>query len=290
MKLEPVYHNFVEQLRKIYDERETFNIADMVFESVAGIKRIHRITSKQQQLATLTLKQLSAALQKLLTHQPVQYVLGEAWFYKLKFFVNEHVLIPRPETEELVEWIVSDIRHTMCDVQSNKYQIDIIDIGTGSGCIAVALKKELPAANILGIDISAEAISVARKNAADQNTNIKLSELDFLDEITWHQLNSFNVIVSNPPYIPAAEKTELEKNVLEFEPYLALFTEDSEPLIFYKNIVLFAKSHLHAHGKIYVEVNAKYAGQVMNIFQQYNFTAIIKKDMYGNDRMIRATR
>ncbi len=333
MKIEQVYHHFVEQLKKIYDEREAFNIADMVFESVAGIIRSQRLNDRQQQFPNSTLQQLNVALQKLLTHQPIQYVLGEAWFYRLKFFVNEYVLIPRPETEELVEWVVSDIRgmnHVISDVRSTKYDVKnkndeindaasktnnvqskishlhgeksqnikhrtsnivhIIDIGTGSGCIAVALKKQLPMANISGIDISAEALSVARKNAADQNVNIELSEIDFLDENTWHQLSSFDIIVSNPPYIPAAEKNNLEKNVVEFEPHLALFPEDSEPLIFYKKIVLFAKSHLHTHGRIYVEVHEKYADLVIDIFQQYKFTAIIKKDIYGNDRMIRATR
>ncbi len=272
MEIEQVYHAFVEQLKKIYNEREAFNIADMVFESVAGIKRLHRITNKQQQLASSTLQQLNVTLQKLLTHQPIQYVLGEAWFYKLKFFVNEHVLIPRPETEELVEWIVSDIRGMRYDEGCKKF--DIIDIGTGSGCIAISLKKELPAAYISGVDISDQALSVATKNAAYQNVNIQLSEIDFLDENTWQQFTSFDVIVSNPPYIPAAKKNKLEKNVVEFEPHLALFTEDSKPLIFYKKIALFAKSHLHTHGKIYAEVHKKYADQVIEIFQQYKLTAI----------------
>lgn len=152
-----------------------------------------------------------------------------------------------------------------------------------------SFKKELPEANVLGIDLSAEALSVAKKNAADQNTNIELSEINFLDENTWHQFPKFDVIVSNPPYIPGTEKPKLEKNVVEYEPHLALFAEDSDPFIFYKKIALFAEMHLHSNGKIYVEVHEKYADKVMDIFQQYRFTAIIKKDIYGNDRMIRST-
>jgi release factor glutamine methyltransferase len=327
MKIEQVYHDFIEQLKKNYDEREASNIADLVFENIAGIKRSQRLTDKQQQLADSTIQQLNVALQKLLTHQPIQYVLSEAWFYKMKLFVNEHVLIPRPETEELVEWIVSDVnsdvRCTMYDAGNKndeindagsktgnvlseisnvpyeyftniKYPsaniIDIIDIGTGSGCIAIALKKELPPANILGIDVSAEALSVAKKNAADQNTNIKLSKINFLDENTWHQLPLFYVIASNPPYIPATEKNQLEKHVVEYEPHLALFVEDSDPFIFYKKIALFAEIHLNSNGKIYVEVHEKYADKVMDIFHQFKFTAIIKKDIYGSERMIRGTR
>ena len=315
MKIEQVYSDFVEQLKKIYDGREAYNIADLVFENVAGIKKLQRLTDKQQQVTNLTIQQLDVVLQKLLTNQPVQYILSEVWFYKMKLFVNEHVLIPRPETEELVEWIVSDfrddLRNSMYDAGNKKYQDDkagsnadklpnikyrtsnithIIDIGTGSGCVAIALKKELPGAEILAVDISTEALSVAKKNAADQNTNIELSEIDFLDETTWHQFASFDVVVSNPPYIPATEKNKLEKNVVEYEPHLALFVEDCDPFIFYKKIALFAEMHLHLNGKIYVEVHEKFADKVMDIFQQYKFTAIIKKDIYSNDRMIRATR
>lgn len=319
MTTEQLNHTFIEQLKKIYDEREASNIANMVFESVAGINRSQRLTDKQQ-LANSTIQQLNDALQKLLTNQPIQYVLSEAWFYKMKLFVNKYVLIPRPETEELVEWIVSDVRGTIYDAGSKKCEdagnknseengdikskteklqdikhrtsdiLHIIDIGTGSGCIAIALNKELPEANILGIEISEEALSVAKKNAADQNTNIKLSDIDFLNENTWHQLPSFDVIVSNPPYIPETEKNKLGKNVVEYEPHLALFVEDSDPYIFYKKIALFAELHLLSNGKIYVEVHDKYAGKVKDIFQQHKFTAIIKKDIYGNDRMIRATR
>jgi len=342
MTTEQVYRDFVEQLKKIYDEREANNIADMIFESIAGINRSQRHTDKQQQLANSTIQQLHVAIQKLLTHRPVQYVLSEAWFYKMKLFVNEHVLIPRPETEELVEWVVSDvrskIRHKMYDVRTmydvgnnndrdvrknkndeidggktkmskasaetpNIYSgksfstkhatsdiVNIIDIGTGSGCIAIALKKELPGAKVLAIDVSAEALSVAKKNAADQNTTIELLEINFLVENSWHGLATFDVIVSNPPYIPVTEKNILKKNVVHYEPHVALFVEDSDPFIFYKKIASFAEIHLHSNGKIYVEVNEKYADQVIDIFQQYKFTVIIKKDIYGKERMLRATR
>ncbi len=146
-------------------------------------------------------------------HKPVQYVLQEAWFYKMKFFVNENVLIPRPETEELVSWIVEDVRSAMFDVRSNRLQI--LDIGTGSGCIAVSLKKELPDVDVMAIDVSKQALSVAKKNADALQAQIDFLEINFLDEKLWPSLSKYDVIVSNPPYIPETEREKLAKNVTD---------------------------------------------------------------------------
>lgn len=279
MTIEQIYKDYTEQLKNIYNERETTNIADWVFESIAGIKRIERTINKQKELNNIITEKLHNVLKQLLQHKPVQYVLGETWFYKMKLFVNEHVLIPRPETEELVEWVLRELK-------MKNEKLKIIDIGTGSGCIAIALKKELPGADILAIDVSAEALSVAQKNALDLNTNVELLQLDFLDEHNWNKLSLFNVIVSNPPYIPEKEKNSLQKNVVVYEPHSALFVSDDEPFIFYKKIALFAIKHLDADGKIYVEVHEKYAGEVTKIFSQHNFRSTIKKDIYGRERMI----
>jgi len=290
MTIERIYKEYFDELKNIYDEREAANIVDWIFENITGIKKIDRTLNKQKQLSNITIEQLYNALEQLLKHKPIQYVLGEAWFYKMKLFVNEHVLIPRPETEELVEWIVQDVQSIRTTLLPSTKTLNIIDVGTGSGCIAIALKKEVANANILGIDVSAEALAVAKQNAIDQNVNIDSLQINFLDEKSWPDLATFNMIVSNPPYIPEKEKNILEKNVVAYEPHLALFVSDSDPFIFYKKIAQFASDHLEPKGKIFVEVHEKYAGKVATIFSQFHFTPIIKKDIYGRERMICAER
>ena len=298
------YKNFREQLRTIYDERESANITDWVFESIANIKRIDRVTHKDQEMIGSTVGKLNDVLEQLLTNRPVQYILGEAWFYKMKLFVNEHVLIPRPETEELVEWVVEEIRNKESEIRNkeiakltthnsplttdNSQQLTILDIGTGSGCIAIALKKELPAVSVSAIEISEKALQIARHNAQDQKVKIEFKQLDFLDDNLWTSLPSFNIIVSNPPYIPGNEKNKLAKNVVEHEPHIALFVNDNDPFIFYRKIAAFADEHLHEKGKVFVEVHEDCAKEVEQIFELKNFITDIKKDMFGRERMIKA--
>ena len=294
MTTDEFYKNFNEQLNTIYDERESSNITDWVFESIAKIKRLDRITVKNKEFDNSTIRLLDDALEQLLQHKPVQYVLHEAWFYKMKFFVNEHVLIPRPETEELVEWVIEEIRNKKLEIRNKKIsqlsthnsQLTILDIGTGSGCIAVALKKELPAAEIFAIDVSEDALSVAKKNAAHQNVKIEFMQLDFLNENLWQSLHSFNIMVSNPPYIPAKEKSKMDKNVVDHEPHIALFVTDTDPFIFYKKIAQFAQTHLTDKGKIFVEVHEDHSEQVEKIFGEKNFKTERRKDLHGRERMI----
>lgn len=296
--VEELYKKFLKQLKKNYDERESANITDWVFESVANIKRLDRVIDKQKPLGNSTIEHLNNVLQQLLQHKPVQYVLGEAWFYKMKLKVNEHVLIPRPETEELVEWMVEEIRNKKLEIRNkevaefttNNSQLTILDIGTGSGCIAIALKKELHNAEISAIDVSENALNIAKQNAVDQNTQINFSQTDFLNEELWPSLPSFNIIVSNPPYIPEDEKTKLAKNVVEYEPHLALFVNDADPFIFYKKIASYAYEHLKERGKVFVEVHEDYANEVQQIFTEKKFKTQIRKDIYGRERMINACR
>jgi release factor glutamine methyltransferase len=276
------YHDFQNQLKKIYDERESGNISDWVFENVTGEKRWER-RNNHNELKEAYFHQLQNHLQQLLQHKPVQYVLNEAWFYKMKFFVNENVLIPRPETEELVEWITKDVRSTMRNVQCS-----ILDIGTGSGCISVSLKKELRNANVTAIDVSEKALQVAKKNAASLDAKIDFLRIDFLNENNWKTLPQFDIIVSNPPYIPLQEKEKLSKNVTAFEPGIALFVQDNTPFIFYEKISTLAQKHLKQNGKIYVEVNEDYAKNVKDIFKNAGFISEIKKDIYGKERMVSA--
>ena len=277
------YNDFQNQLKKIYDERESENISDWVFENVTGQKRWER-RNNPNKLKEAYFHQLQNYLQQLLVQKPVQYVLNEAWFYKMKFFVNENVLIPRPETEELVEWIIKNVRRTTYDVRCT-----ILDIGTGSGCIPVSLKRELHNTNVTAIDVSEKALQVAKKNAESLNAKIDFLKIDFLNENNWKALPQFDIIVSNPPYIPFQEKEKLAKNVTAFEPDIALFVENKNPFIFYEKISTFAKSHLKQNGKIYVEVHEEYAENIKNIFENAGFISEIKKDIYGKERMVRAT-
>ena len=278
------YIDFKKKLKTIYDERETDNITDWVFENVTSLKKWERRINQNNELQEIHSNQLKKYLEELMQHKPVQYVLNEAWFYKMKFFVNENVLIPRPETEELVEWVISDVRSKEIP------NLQLIDIGTGSGCIPVSLKKELPAATVTAIDISVKALTVAKKNAEELNTAIDFLQIDFLKENQWNALQQYDVIVSNPPYIPMREKKILAKNVTDFEPGIALFVEDNDPYIFYEKIAKFAQSHLKENGKIYVELHEEYAGNVKIIFENAGFISMIKNDIYGKERMVSAIK
>lgn len=279
MTIQQAYHFLQQQLSTIYDNDEANNIADLVIEHITGYKKLGRITYKDLLLSEQQTALLNNLIKELLTQKPVQYVLGEAWFYEMKFFVNEHVLIPRPETEELVELVTS-------------YKLpsaSILDIGTGSGCIPITLKKKLPKTEITAIDVSAEALSVAKRNAANLHADINFKELDFLNEQNWHELDSYDVIVSNPPYIKQSESASMHINVLSFEPHIALFVTDDDALLFYRKIALFGKTHLTINGKIFVEINEALGAESIALFESYGYTATLKKDMQQKDRMIVAS-
>lgn len=286
MTTEQYYNDFLNRLILIYEKKEAANIADWVFENVTGFKRLERSLNRNAELKEHAAQKLQKYLNELLQHRPVQYVLNEAWFYKMKFYVNENVLIPRPETEELVNWIINDIRDMKYKVRSDKFKI--LDVGSGSGCIAIALKKELENAGITAIDVSEDPLSVARKNANTLQTQIDFLQINFLDESQWDRLSTYDVIVSNPPYIPEIEKDKLAKNVSEFEPGIALFVQNNDSFIFYKKIAKFAQSHLKPNGKIFVEIHEEYAEEVEKIFLAVNFKTEIRKDIYGKKRMIKA--
>ncbi len=284
MTMQELYTDFLRQLQSVYDLREADNIADWVFEKITGLKRWER-KEHNDILKEQIRNRLNACLQQLLQHKPVQYVLNEAWFYKMKFYVNEHVLVPRPETEELVSWIINDIK-----AADKKASLDILDIGTGSGCIAISLKKNIENSNVDALDVSHEALTIAKKNADDLQVNINFLQADFLTMNFSSIANRYEVCVSNPPYIPVGEKENLSKNVTAFEPSIALFVDDNDPFIFYKKIAAFASSHLKKDGKIYVEIHENYSKETVAIFHEYSFTTKIKKDIYGKERMIKAYR
>ncbi len=282
------YNDFAKELKNLYEDREADNITDWVFEFVTGLKK-WEILNNSSELKEPVAEQLKEFLKELLQHKPVQYVLNEAWFYKRRFYVDENVLIPRPETEELVEWIVNDVRSEKFNVR-NKNNFKIIDIGTGSGCIPVSIKRELPDSLVNAIDVSEKALQVAKRNSEEFNAEINFLQIDFLNENEWGRLEDYDIIISNPPYIPLREKEILSKNVTEFEPGIALFVENNNPYIFYEKISGFAFSHLKPNGEIYVEVHEEYANEVKNIFQQAGFSVTLKKDIYGKERMVKAEK
>jgi release factor glutamine methyltransferase len=288
MTTEQCYKDFLNELGKIYEKNEAANISDWVFENVTGQKRHERRVHKNENVSNDNFRRLQKYLSELMTHEPVQYVLSEAWFYKMKFYVNEYVLIPRPETEELVEWITKEVRSTVYGLRNK--ELEILDIGTGSGCIPISLNSKLRNIQITSIDISGEALKVASKNAEALHAEINFVQLDFLNEKFWDTLTRYDVIVSNPPYIPENEREKLDKNVALFEPAIALFVPDDNPLIFYGKIAEFAQLHLNANGQIYVEIHEHYSKEVKEIFTKNNFKTEIKNDMYGKARMIRASK
>ena len=279
MMLKELYRNFLVQLQKIYSLSEATVITDWAFEKMASLKRSDILKNPERIIPPAADELIQNTLQQLLLHKPIQYVLGEAWFYRMKIKVNEHVLIPRPETEELVEQLIKDRKSKLTDPA-------ILDIGTGSGCIPIAIKKNLPASKLTAIDVSKDALAVAKENATLHNAHINFTELDFLDAANWPVLGMFDIIISNPPYIPINEKEKLDKNVTAFEPHLALFVADKSPLIFYEKIAAFGREHLLPNGKIYVETHEEFAKETAALFHKDYQTVMIKKDMYGKERMI----
>jgi release factor glutamine methyltransferase len=280
MTLHEAQQQLTKSLYDLYDDREAANIADWVMEHVTGMRKIDRIMHKQSPLAPQRIDQLQQYTRQLLDHRPVQYVLHEAWFCGLPFYVDENVLIPRPETEELVEWIAEDVR-------SRKY-FSILDIGTGSGCIPISLKKKLPQAEIYACDVSEQALAVASKNAAAQQTPVHFLEADFLNTATWPTLPAVDVIVSNPPYIPHHNQSTMLQNVLAWEPHLALFVPNEDPLVFYDAIARFAQEKLRPGGSIFVEIHEDLGAQTKALFELKGFAAEVKKDFQGKDRMVKA--
>lgn len=223
---------------------------------------------------------LTEQIKRLQQHEPLQYVLAEAWFCNLNFTVGPGVLIPRPETEELVEWVTSHCRFPI-------QQLSLLDIGTGSGCIAIALKRRIRAATVWAIDKSTNALDIAKNNARRLGTPISFKEMDILDETQWENLPAFDLIISNPPYIPVEEKVEMAKQVLDFEPPMALFAINNDPLLFYKKITSLFLLKKNKGAQLFFELNPKYALAIAQLFQESGLQVELKMDMQGKNRMIR---
>ena len=296
MKTGEAEHWVREQLRTIYDEHESSAITAWVIEKVCNMPRPERMKNKDSLLADDQRNQLTVIVQRLQKHEPVQYVLGESYFYGLTLYVDNSVLIPRPETEELVAWIVNDVRaQTPGVLEKGKTDADatislrILDVGTGSGCIALALKKELPKAEVWGCDKSEAALNVARRNGAALDIRVDFQNIDFLDAAQWASLPPVNLIVSNPPYITQKEAAFMQPNVVQHEPHSALFVPDENPMLFYEALALFGKEKVHNRGCLYVEIHEAQGAAVVQLFKKHMYASVeLKRDMQGKDRMVKA--
>jgi len=277
--LKEAYQNFKILLTKVYEPEEAETITAMVFREVLGYDRIKLMLNENDLLSASLFEQLDFISFQLLQHQPIQYILGYSYFNDLKFTVNKNVLIPRPETVELVQLILKN---------HDQHTLDVIDIGTGSACIPISLKKERSLWNVTGLDISADALQVASLNVKQHAVEVSLVEADIF---AFQPKQKFDLIVSNPPYVLESEKLQMHKNVLDYEPSLALFVADQEPLKYYERITEIAQQFLNPNGFLYFEINESFAAQTQALLASHAFEYIqIFQDFKGKNRFVSARK
>ncbi|WP_298136012.1 peptide chain release factor N(5)-glutamine methyltransferase [Flavobacterium sp.] len=299
MLLKTYKSTFLEELSPLYDEKEIESFFYIILECFHNKKRIDLALNPAMEMDAMELLRWESVLSDLKKQKPIQYILGETEFYGLPFLVNENTLIPRPETEELVEWIISDNEGLQQGQSEKSTKLNILDIGTGSGCIAISLAKNLANAQVSAIDVSEKALTIAKKNAEINKVEVNFINVDILNVNELSELQtsnfkletSYDIIVSNPPYVRNLEKEEIKPNVLEFEPHLALFVEDNDALLFYRKIAELAQKKLSENGKLYFEINQYLGKETVELLENLGFANIeLRKDIYGNDRMIKSTR
>lgn len=293
LTLQSAYRSLRAALLPLYGNREAAHIAAMVCERLTGYSRSEMLVREELPLTAEQSAQFDRWQEELLAWRPVQYVLGEAWFSGMRFRVDERVLIPRPETEELVEWI-----GRMWEVESGESKLgdkqllpDILDIGTGSGCIAIALKKRLPAAVVMAVDKSTGALQLARENAQALGAEVRFVEMDILDTQQAASLGPCRVIVSNPPYVPLSGIADMRPNVHRYEPHLALFVDDEDPLLFYRAIAALGYRVLVPGGMLFFEIHAGAGQSVRELLIAQGYVDVeLRKDLGGLERMVAAVR
>ncbi len=289
MKLKDLNIKFVDGLKDLYPKEEIGSFFNLLSEYYLSFSRFQVSQNSNFELTSSTSNKFNDAENRLKNFEPIQYILGETEFYGLKFNVNKHTLIPRPETEELVEWIlnISNQKKINLPISDNNLPT-LLDIGTGSGCIAISLAKNLPNYNVSALDISEEALTIARNNAQLNIVEIGFFQTDILK--TKSLPRQFDIIVSNPPYVRELEKELMQKNVLDFEPSTALFVENENPLVFYSAISQLAKTHLKPNGILFFEINEYLGKDLIELLKTEGFRKIeIKKDIYGKDRMLKCS-
>ena len=288
MTINEAYQHLLDELFSVYERDEAETIARFVFEDVFALKPSSVVMDADKNFREENILKLNVCIKRLKNHEPVQYVTGKAFFYGNEFDVTPAVLIPRPETEELVEWVIEAVKSWQLAVDSletDAYK-KILDIGTGSGCIAISLKENIPTVDVYAIDISVTALEIAKQNADKLNQEIHFDQADILNlENPFGK--QFDIIVSNPPYISEAESSSLDKNVLAFEPHLALLASGNDSLNFYRKIIEFSKLYLAPEGQLYFEVNQQFGNEVLKLLQQNDFAKTeLRKDINENERMV----
>jgi len=276
-----VIQQIINDLKHIYSVREARNIALDVVQQVTKWPRIQILSGSSLKLTEEQGSLLKSFVERLKRNEPIQYVLGTAEFFGLTLKVDKRVLIPRPETEELVEWVLKD----------SKKESRIIDLCTGSGCIAIALAKHLPEARISAYDLSVEALELARENGTQNNVDVDFFQADILVDDFAEHIPEMDIIVSNPPYVLEREKRQMQQNVLDFEPSMALFVPDTNPMLFYEAIARIASSKLKSGGALFVEINQTFGKETISLFENKGFCHVrLNNDLYGNARMVKAER
>ena len=279
-QLKELRDKMLKDLGGIYTEQECLNMVNWLFLSVAGIEKKEFSLDRGKLIDEKIKAELLEKLSELMAHKPIQYVTGTAYFHDLELAVNPSVLIPRPETEELVKWVADDNKEIA--------GLKVLDIGTGSGCIILALGNLLKNPRLTAVDVSAKAIETALGNAIKFDIRVDFKIADILEENEWNKLGTYDLIISNPPYVRESEKCMMQANVLDYEPSVALFVPDRDPLLYYRAIARFSKRHLSENGKLYLEINENLGKEVMVLLKDEGFLEIIlKKDMQGKDRMVR---
>lgn len=280
MKIKEYKGDFIKALLPFYDEMEAESFFYLLLENKHQLRRIDLALDVDSVFSENEILNWNAILEKLKIQIPIQYIIGTTHFYGLEFFVDENVLIPRPETEELVDWIVK-----LNSKLSKKKNLKILDIGTGSGCIAVSLAKNIPNSEVFAIDVSENALAIAKNNAILNKVPVTFLHKNILETKDLSQ--KFDIIVSNPPYVRNLEKAEIKPNVLDNEPHLALFVPDNDPLIFYKKIAELAAANLNPNGQLFFEINQYLGKETQELLESIGLKNIeLRKDIYGNDRMI----
>ena len=280
MRLNDIKQALKKQLAGQFESVELNPILSILIEHVTGWDQVQQLIHKDNAISEEQVLAFETAAEALLAGRPIQYITGKAWFMGEAYAVNDQVLIPRPETEELVEWIIE-----YAAIKGNALRI--LDIGTGSGCIAIALKKALPEATVSAIDISTGAIKIAQANAAALNAEIEFTCLDILN--TAFLPGQYDVIISNPPYIPMQEMKNMELQVTDHEPNIALFVPDEDPLVFYKSIARLAKLHLSTNGQLFFEIHYDQGDAMIALLDEMHFHAELRADLFEKDRMVRAS-
>jgi release factor glutamine methyltransferase len=284
MTIKQYRDQFIQELTPIYGMDEADSFFYLILDAKHQLKRVDLALQPDLVFSITELEAWNLILDQLKKEIPVQYLLGTTHFYGLEFEVNSNVLIPRPETEELVDWIVQQSTNN-----NQTTTIKILDIGTGSGCIAISLAKNLPNAEVFALDVSEHALATAQRNAESNQVAIQFIHQSILEtEDLGHQ---FDIIVSNPPYVRDLEKQEIKKNVLDNEPHLALFVADNDALLFYRKIAQLAQKNLSPTGQLYFEINQYLGQEMLALLKEMNFqNTELRKDVYGNDRMTKSTR